>query len=169
MNEMLKVDSDQQKEGKDYVDIISNRIAKFICQHCLFTCNTEFTVCPVCCNNSNTHDQNYDLYYRTKSEHPMERPVVSNAEPTLVNPSTYENVHLVISDIEKQVFGEDKKRTWVSVMCDGVPYTFASVIQDEFRVCSICSDFVYMSKLDKHSKLHKNCGKGNFSIPFSSI
>ena len=44
----------------------------------------------------------YDKYFRTKVMHKENKPIVTNAEPCMVNPSGYDNIIPVLEQIHEQ-------------------------------------------------------------------
>ena len=59
-----------------------------------------------------------------------------------------------MENIEDQSFTNDSERKWVSVMCDGVPYTFAALMQDTMKKCSVCDDIVDICSIEEHKAIH---------------
>lgn len=139
---------------KDYVeDSLSIDEKESICPSCRCVGEKAFEECQKCHLNTSFYSHDYDKYWRTQSNH-FRKPVIELAEPTLVNPSSLENVKKVLQNIEEQSFTTVSKRKWVSVMCDGVPYTFAAQMQDTMKKCSICCEFIETSNMDEHRAIH---------------
>ena len=76
------------------------------------------------------------------SEQNTSTPSVKNADPILVNPIGFENVTKVLEQIRDQAITSSDNRQFVAVTCDGVPYTHASEIQDEFLECMVCHKII---------------------------
>ena len=60
---------------------------------------------------------------------------------------------------------EDNKRKWTFMISDGVPYIYASILQDTYVTCSICNEEVSSHQLPEdefetlkkeHSASHEN-------------
>lgn len=171
--EMISAVVEEQKfdaQGTDYVDKTLHFNNTFICPVCHHVDNNFFETCSSCAFNTSFYDHGYDKYFRTPAQH-IGVPVINNAEPVLVNPASIENVKTVLESIETDVFTKEKRRKWVTVMCDGVPYDFASTLQDRYKVCGICSNYIDNELLTEHSKFHavKEDAIAEFTLPFERI
>lgn len=144
---------------KDFVDIAVSNSNSFVCK-CKYI-GIFFTTCPSCGNNSSFHPLNFDRYSRTNSCHLIEKPDVKHAEPYPKNPASFENVREVLKRINDEAI-INTERKWVSIVCDGVPYVYASQIQDDTKLCETCHKIVLLDDLEDHS-----CTSGN-QIRFSS-
>ena len=58
----------------------------------------------------------------------MGKPLLEYAEPTLVNPCTYDNVKTVLKNIEEHSFPIGSDRRWDSVLCNGSPYMLGAIM-----------------------------------------
>ena len=153
----------------DYVDVaIANQGKVHTCSQCSNTYNRQVSICPTCQLDANYFPRDFDPYYRTESRHPTEKPLVNIGEPFMVNPNSLDNVKTVLDHVSvrnKISDNEDNKRKWTFMISDGVPYIYASILQDTYVPCSICNEEVSSHQLPKdefeilkkeHSASHEN-------------
>ena len=112
---------------KDYVGTAVRHDGKYVRPSCRFTKEELFEVCPSCNINTSYFGHWYDKYPRAESMH-TGKAVLEYAEPTVVNPCTYDNVKPVLKNIEEYSFPIGSNRKWVSVMCDGSPYVLGAIM-----------------------------------------
>ena len=73
-------------------------------------------------------------------EQSSEKPHVHIGEPCMVNPNSLETVKKVIEHVLEVTGVKDTEhpRKWTIMHSDGVPYVYASDLQDNFFACSVC-------------------------------
>ena len=52
-------------------------------------------------------------------------------EPIVVNPNSYDNIKIILSDLKRQLIGSSRK--WVFLGCEGPPYNLASRTIEESK------------------------------------
>ena len=120
---------------KDYIDLAVCHERQYVCS-CCFVHSDLFEICPSCNEDTSFYDYGYDKYFRTKVMHKGNKPIVTNAETCVVNPSGYDNIITVLEQIHEQAINCSERHwvtvmwwctlciRWVTVICDGVPYVF---------------------------------------------
>ena len=82
-------------------------------------------------------------------------PSVSVQEPIEVNPCSYDAVKIVLRTIGLRTgasSGEDGRRKWLIILCDGVPYNLCRRIVSSSQICDKChKTFNGMDEFSKHS------------------
>ena len=158
---LKNVEEEQRQNGSmhDYVDIgiTNDRKDATVCSKCchVYPQAVENQLCPRCKHNPSYYDSGFDVYYRTPSMHPQSPPLVSVGEPLMENPDSYEAVKHVLNHVRKLAsVGYDRK--WTSLHSDGVPYVYASNLQDNLYLCNICSEEVRKEDREEHSKGHSS-------------
>ena len=169
IEEMIECIVTEQKIGSllDYVDIaVANEGKINTCSKCSNTYSKEISICPSCQLDANNYPQSFDPYYRTDSKHPVEKPIVHIGEPCMVNPNSFESLKNVLIHVSatNKLGKNENNRKWTLLICDGVPYTIASNLQDKYLFCNICKEeiknMVGIEELEKtkreHAALHQN-------------
>ena len=85
-------------------------------------------------------------YEQIPSNHPNEILQVKVGEPTFLNPSSYKNCIEVLRKIREEAGIErydGKKRQWVIIECDGLPFWLCFSIVKDTYTCSICNTCHY--------------------------
>ena len=94
--------------------------------------------------DSNT-DNTFQRYDHIASAHTEEPIKVQLMDPLFVNPNSYENLTLVLRHIGKLAnlkrYGGNE-RDWLTVCCDGLPYSMILHLTQEYMVCKICREGV---------------------------
>ena len=126
----------------DAVDVAVMNEGKYVCSCGHMEDNTSF------------FQHGFDKYFRTASMHTLS-PTIKNADPILVNPTGFENCTEVLSQIRIQAIDSSENRKSVVVTCDGVPYTHASEIQDEYLECLVCHKLIKKDEKKGHTENHK--------------
>ena len=148
INEVISVVVNEQFETgdacvSDYVDTaIANKGIFYTCSKCGNSYEKTQTCCPSCKNDPDNHDHVYDPYFRTESKHLSQRPFVYIGEPCMVNPNSIATVREVIEHVLDITHVKDPEhpRRWTIMHSDGVPYVYASELQDNLFVCNICGE-----------------------------
>lgn len=161
----------------DYIDTaVANKGNVYTCSKCGETYQKSQTCCPSCKNNPDNHDQGYDPYHRTESKHSSEKPHVHIGEPCMVNPNSLETVKKVIEHVLEVTGVKDTEhpRKWTIMHSDGVPYVYASDLQDNFFACSVCKLEVSKGELtidqwNNYLAEHKQICSGTFELLFGDI
>ena len=128
-------------ENFHYVDIaVANEGKVNPCSKCLNTYNKQVSICPICKLHANNFPQDYDPYHRTDFKHTQEKPHGYIGEPCVVNLNSMEVVKTVLNHVSvaSNVSDNEDERKWTFIINNGVPYIYASTIQDSYVVCSIC-------------------------------
>ena len=82
---------------RDYIDIaVQNASKSYMWSKCSAVFNKTLSKCPKCLFDSLNHELNYNLYQRTSSQHPTEKPEIHVGEPCMVNPCSQESVYNVM-------------------------------------------------------------------------
>ena len=155
----------------DYADIaIENKGAVNTCRKCKHTYKKELNICLSCNNNENMHGIEFDPYYRTVHNHLEDLPKIVIGKPVMVNPNSIESVRSVMEDIQNQthLHSNDHDRKWTFLHSDGVPFVYASDIQDYYLKCSDCKD-EWEEFLTIHKETHKNESEFEFKQIFDNI
>ena len=99
------------------------------------------------CDNIDIGQQNKEI-----------RPVIKMAEPVLLNPNSYANMKVILSEVKK--FADvGVNREWVFIGCDGPPYCLSE------RICeSDQQQFDFVSMVPGLGHLHMNQLKTLFKI-----
>ena len=141
----------------DYVSIsIMHKGENYVCSQCchVYPISTNLAICPKCSFNPQHHDPGHDPYDIVKeSQHPQIPPVCKNIDPCLVNPNSEKNVLSVIEHV-KEVCEIGSVREYVTMWSDGVPYLYASKLQERLWWCKTCKEVIDIS-VDEH-KQHQN-------------
>lgn len=136
----------------DYVDMaVSSGASKVVCHSCKWVSSDPNDNCPNCKENPNTHDLDYDPYYKTKSMNRNELPNIFIGEPCMVNPSSIAAVQEVVEHISDLAIKDSGERSWTIVASDGVPYVYAANLQDLTVKCDECG------LIFKDIEEHTNC------------
>ena len=125
---------------KDYIDLEVCHKGQYVC-YCCFVHGDLFEICPSCNKDTSFYDYGYNKYFRTKVMLKESNPIVTNAEPCIVNPTGYDNIITVLEQIHEQAIS-CSERQWVTVTCDGVPFAFGAAIQDNMVECEECCKIV---------------------------
>ena len=67
----------------------------------IHTASGSKAMCPVCKFDPDEYRSDFDVYYRTKTQHPEMPPQVTIGEPCMVNPNGKENVFKAIIHVKK--------------------------------------------------------------------
>ena len=140
---------------QDFVDIAYRNTGKLVCKICSITYNRtdDDCICPSCHHNPTHFPQYVDVYYRTESLVPTEKPSITIGEPSMVNPSSIENVCTVLRHVHEQTI-EGCERNWTIIHSDGVPYVYAADVQDNIYICCICDTTIEKCDIDSHRRSH---------------
>ena len=161
----------------DYVDTaIANKGIVYTCFKCGNTYEKTQTCCPSCKNDPDNHGHGYDPYFRTESKHSSQKSLVHNGEPCMVNPNYIATVREVVEHVLDipRVKDPEHPRKWTIMHSDGVPYVYASELQDNLFVCNICVEEInkgdmrcemWNTFLDEHTQ---KCF-GSFELLFGNI
>ena len=103
---------------------------KVVCHSCKWISSNPNDNYPNCKENPNTHDLNYDPYYKTKS--------MNRNEPCMVNPPSVAAVQEVVEHISDLAIKDNGERSWTIIASDGVPYVYAANLQDFTVKCDEC-------------------------------
>lgn len=79
-------------------------------------------------------------------------------ENLLLNPNSYASVATVLKTIVEMSDATSPERKWITVVCDGAPYTVAANLLKDFEECDVC----------QKSGRHLKCGHKTHN-PFSKI
>ena len=169
IEEMIKFVVKEQKIDSllDYVDIaVANEGKINTCSKCSNTYIKEISICPSCQFDANNYPQNFDLCYRTVSKHLVEKPIVDIGKPCMVNPNSFDSLKNVLNHVSatNKLSKNESNCKWTLLICDGVPYTIPSNLQDKYLFCNICKEeiknMVDIEELEKmkseHAALHQN-------------
>ena len=69
-------------------------------------------------------------YLPIKVDNNQNKKEISMTEPIFLNPNSYENIKLILNELNKML-GIGEKNEWSYVGCDGPPYVIASTLADE--------------------------------------
>ena len=107
-------------------------------------------------------EESNERYEQIQSNHPTQILEVTVGKPTFVNSNSYQTCTEVLRKIGSEAGIEHydgKKRQWVIIKCDGLPFRLCFNIIKDMYTCSICNTshlkkeaFVKHS-MSKHSKL----------------
>ena len=115
-----------------------------MCCKCENTNKKDLNICPSCNYNESRHDIEFDPYYRTVHNYPEDPPKIVMGEPVMVNLNSIESVRSVMEHIQNQTHldDDDHDRKLNFLHNDGIPYVYASDIQDHHLKCSDCKEEV---------------------------
>ena len=182
INETISVVVNEQFETgdaciSDYVDTaIANKGIVYTCFKCGNTYEKTQTCCPSCKNDPDNHGDGYDPYFRTESKHSSQKSLVHIGEPCMVNPNYIATVREVVEHVLDipRVKDPEHPRKWTIMHSDGVPYVYASELQDNLFVFNICGEEInkgdircemWNTFLDEHTQ---KCF-GSFELLFGNI
>ena len=107
-------------------------------------------------------EESQGRYEQIPSNYPNEIPQVKVGEPTFLNPNSYENCREILRKIGVEAGIErygGKKRQWVIIECDGLPFRLCFNIIKDTYTCSICNTSHYKKdafirhSMSKHNEL----------------
>ena len=107
-------------------------------------------------------EESQGRYEQIPSNYPNEIPQVKVGEPTFLNPNSYENCREILRKIGVEAGIErygGKKRQWVIIECDGLPFRLCFNIIKDTYTCSICNTSYYKKdafirhSMSKHNEL----------------
>ena len=160
IEEMIECIMTEQKIGSllDYVDVaVANEGKINTCSKCSNTYSKEISICPSCQLDANNFPQNFDPYYTTEPKQHI-------GEPCMVNPNSFESLRNVLNHVSatNKLGKNENNRKWTLLICDVVPYTIASNLQDKYIFFDICKEeiknMVDIEELKKmkseHTALH---------------
>lgn len=144
---------------EDFIDVAARYPEKIVCKRCCHIYNKPSfkseCICPECKFNPTFFPLNFDMYHRTESKVPKDPPKVFVGDPCMVNPSSIENVKKALVHVAENIINDQEERKWTIVHSDGVPYVYASDIQDNFFLCSICKEEVFKDSKEEHKSKHE--------------
>lgn len=85
-----------------------------------------------------------------------------------MNPTGFTNLKIILQQIYLQGIVNSNGRKCVTITCDGVPYTHASDIQDEWKICSVCHDLIGKGEERSHTVSHEE-ENIEFKRPFPEL
>ena len=160
IEEMIECVVKEQKIDSllDYVYIaVANKGKINTCSKCSNTYSKEISICPSCQLDANNYPQNFDPYYTTEPKQHI-------GEPCMVNPNSFESLWNVLNHVSatNKLGKNENNRKWTLLICDVVPYTIASNLQDKYIFFDICKEeiknMVDIEELKKmkseHTALH---------------
>ena len=107
---------------------------------CLKTYSKQVSICPICQLDANNIPEDCGPYHRTEPKHPQEKPHVYIGEPCMVNRNSMEAMKTVLNHVSvtNNISDSEDRRKWTFMINDGIPYIYASTMQDLYVICSIC-------------------------------
>ena len=148
----------QNNTSYDYVDVtVANKGKVNTCSQCVCTYDKNASVYPSCKLDANSFPHNFDAYHRTETKHLQGKPSVYIGEPSMVNSNSIEAVKTVLEHVSttSQSLENHDSRKWIFFISDGVPYVYASTIQDSLQ-CTVCEEYIDSSDTDIHVALHES-------------
>ena len=128
--------------------------------------------------DANYYDHYFDPYYWTASKHPDIKPIVYIGAPCMVNLNSINTVREVLHHFEltNNLKKEDNSRQWTFLISDGVPYIYASLLQDRVLICKVCGEEMKgiscndkeFALLQKEHEMKHECSKNLFKGLFSN-
>ena len=87
----------------------------------------------------------------------------------MVNPNSMEAVKTILEHVStiSQLSENPDSRKWTFFISDGVPYVYASTIQDSLQ-CTVCEEYIDSSDKDIHVALHES-DHISFANPFENL
>ena len=150
----------------DHIDLsIRHEADEFsVCTSCdyVFPQSTDSDrICPACGYNPSKFDLGHDPYKAATSNHPNKPASITIAEPCMVNPCSVSAVREVMNELTDRLPQTTK---WVPLWSDGVPYLYASKLQDCIFFCETCNHDIDINDDDDHQHQLTQRVFGNFLL-----
>ena len=111
---------------------------EIVCPKCGLSSNCDYSgPCSKCGNEVHRTLDRTTLYGTVPSQHPDKPPFVQLGEIVDGNPNSSKTVKALLQNLAGQA-DVGKRRKWIRVGFDGVPYNIAASLIDNVVVCNVC-------------------------------